>query len=216
MGFHKISCDVKLAAIRLHEWNLLSLPDILDSGGFSEHTWFQILRLWRETGNVVNCQPSAVMCGHLHALDREDIDCLLHLVRQSPDYFLDELVHLLTTNQFISVHFMTIFHKLEHADVSYKKLKRIAKEHNGTLHAAFIARMAQYDPSELGFIDEMSKDDRCLYVCGWWTSTEALLTLDGIVAATFVEGSMTQELFLEWLENIVVSLVMNMYCRILM
>ncbi|KAG1735626.1 uncharacterized protein EDB91DRAFT_1144403 [Suillus paluster] len=53
------------------------------------------------------------MRGRLRALDREDIDCLLHLVRQNPDYFLDELMHLLATNQFISVHFTTIFRKLE-------------------------------------------------------------------------------------------------------
>ncbi|KAG2741850.1 hypothetical protein P692DRAFT_20750204 [Suillus brevipes Sb2] len=81
--------------------------------------------------------------------------------------------------------------------------------------------MAQYDPSELGFIDETSKDERTpgrrygrsrtgtraekkqVFVRGRRTSTEALLTLDGIVAGTVVEGSMTQELFLEWLENIV-------------
>lgn len=90
--------------------------------------------------------------------------------------------------------------------------------------------MAQYDPQELGFIDKTSKDERTpgrpygrsqtgthaqkkqVFVHGRWTSTEALLTLDGIVAATVVEGSMTQELFLEWLENIVVSLTVNSRC----
>jgi hypothetical protein len=35
-------------------------------------------------------------------------------------------------------------------------------------------------------------------------STEALLTIDGIVASLVVEGSMTRELFLEFLEFIVV------------
>jgi hypothetical protein len=37
------------------------------------------------------------------------------------------------------------------------------------------------------------------------TSTEALLTLDGIVACKVVEGSMTKELFMQWLEFNVVS-----------
>jgi hypothetical protein len=76
----------------------------------------------------------------------------------------------------------------------------------------------------LGFIDETSKDERTpgrhygwskkgkraekqqVFVRGRRTSAEALLTLDGIIAATVVEGSMTQELFLDWLENIVVRL----------
>ena len=83
--------------------------------------------------------------------------------------------------------------------------------------------MAQYSPEEVGFLDEMSKDvcsvgrhygrsrrNTCAqkkqaFVCGQHTSTEALLTLDSIVAGTVVEGSMTQELFLEYLKFNVVS-----------
>jgi hypothetical protein len=132
-------------------------------------------------------------------------------------------MHLLKTNRFI--YFTSIFRELERAGLSYKKLKRIAKERNENLRAEFIARMAQYDPTELGFVDETSKDERTpgrrygrskkgkraekeqVFVRGRRTSTEALLTLDGIIAATVVEGSMTQELFLEWLKNIVVCLL---------
>ena len=40
---------------------------------------------------------------------------------------------------------------------------------------------------------------------GRWTPTEALLTLDGIVACKAVKGSMTKDLFLEWLEYNIVS-----------
>jgi hypothetical protein len=75
-------------------------------------------------------------------------------VKQNPDYFLDELMHVLKTNRFISIHFTSIFRELERACLSYKKLKRIAKERNENLCAEFIARMAQYDPTELGFVDE--------------------------------------------------------------
>jgi hypothetical protein len=123
MPFRKISRNVKLAAIQLHQRDLLGLPDILECCEFSERTWFRILKLWRETGDVVNHQPSRTSCGCLHALDREDIDCLLRLVKQNPDYFLDELMHLLKTNRFISVHFISILRALERACLSYKKLK---------------------------------------------------------------------------------------------
>ncbi|KAG2069512.1 hypothetical protein BDR04DRAFT_1021191, partial [Suillus decipiens] len=112
-----------------------------------------------ETGDVVNPQPNRTLCGHLHVLDCEDIDCLLCLVRQNPNYFLDEFMHLLKTNGFISVHFTTIFHELEHAGVSYKKLKWIASECNETCHAEFITCMAQYEALELGLIDKMLKDE---------------------------------------------------------
>jgi Homeodomain-like domain len=51
--YRNISRDVKIAAIRLHERQLLNLNNILDCCGFSERTWYRILRLWRETGDVV-------------------------------------------------------------------------------------------------------------------------------------------------------------------
>jgi len=53
MPFRKISRDVKLAAINLHEQNVLSLEQILDCVGFSESTFWRMLKLWQETGDVV-------------------------------------------------------------------------------------------------------------------------------------------------------------------
>ena len=159
----------------------------------------------------------------MRILDQEDLTYLLDLIHDSPDYFLDELLRLLKTNRFISVHYMTIFYELERLNVSRKKLKRIALERDEDRRADFVARMAHYSPEELGFIDEMSKDGRSIgrrygrarknkraqkkqvFVRGRRTSTDALLTLDGIIAGTVVEGSMTKELFLEFLEFIVVS-----------
>ncbi|KAF9473463.1 hypothetical protein BDN70DRAFT_817158 [Pholiota conissans] len=193
MVFRIINRQVKIAAIRLYERDLLDLDDILDCCGFSRRTWFRILKLWRETGDVV---PEArSIRGRLRLLDQEDIGYLLELINGNPDYFLDELLNLLKTNRFISVHFATIFRELERLNVSRKKLKKIALERDEERRGDFIARMAQYSPEEIGFLDEMSKD-----------ALSALLTMDGIVAGTVVEGSMTRELFLEFLEfNVVRS-----------
>ncbi|KAG2345634.1 hypothetical protein BDR05DRAFT_880038, partial [Suillus weaverae] len=201
--------------------NLLNLQDILDCCRFSQWMWYHVLRLWRDTGDVAN-HPRGVH-GRVHRLEREDIEYLLELVHDNPDYFLDELVSLTRTNRFISIHFTTVFNELECAGMSRKKLKCIASEHNEELCAAFVARMSQYDATEIGFIDEVSKDERTLrrhygrssrgkwahahqpFVCGHRVSLEALLTLDGIVACIAVDGSMMKELFLEWLEFTVVS-----------
>jgi hypothetical protein len=143
-------------------------------------------------------------------------------VNHHPDWFLDELLHLLRTNRFISVHFTAIFRALERASVSRKKLKRIAKERNEVIQGDYIGRMAQYDPEKLGFLDETLKDERTpirrygqskkgtrvrkkgVFVRGRRLSTEALLTVNGIVASIVVEGSMTCELFLNFLEFTVV------------
>jgi transposase len=136
MAFRKISDDVKRAAIRLYERNLLNLHDILDCCGLSQRTWYRVLKLWRETGDVVNHERGVP--GRMRHLDREDVEYLLQLVRDNPDYFLDELVTLASTNRFISVHFATVFNELERAGMSRKKLKVIASERNEELRAEFI------------------------------------------------------------------------------
>ena len=56
----------------------------------------------------------------------------------------------------------TVYRELERLNVSQKKLKKIALERNEERRADFIARMAQYGPEELGFLDEMSKDARSI------------------------------------------------------
>ena len=81
----------------------------------------------------------------------EILKYLLVLIEQNPDYFLDELLYLLKTSWFISMHYATIHHTLEHTGMSCQKLKKIAYEHSEPLCADFIGRMAKYDPDELGF-----------------------------------------------------------------
>jgi hypothetical protein len=84
--------------------------------------------------------------------------------------------------------------------------------------------MAQYSPEQLGFLDEVSKDERTsfrrrgrskkgshaamkgVFVCGRRFSAEGLLTIDGMISNTVVEGSMTRDMFLEYLEHSVVSI----------
>ena len=111
---------------------------------------------------------------------------------------------------------------MECAGVSRKKLWKIAIERDELGRAEYVHCMLQYPPEYLGFLDKTSKDERTLargfgrlkrgrravkepFKRGRRTSTEALLTLDRIVACKVVEGSMTKELFLEWLEFNVVS-----------
>ena len=216
----RISRDIKIAAIRLHERQLLDLTDILECCGFSRRTWFRILKLWRETGDVVS--ESASVVGQVRRLDYSDIRYLQDLIKQNPDYFLDELLYLLKTNRFISVHYSTICRELRRAGISRKKLQKVARERKEDLRMDFIRRMAQYAPEEIGFIDEVSRDERSLgrhygwarrgsrarkkqpFVRGRRTSTVGVLTLDGFVSGTSVEGSLTKAVFLEWIENSVV------------
>ncbi|KAJ8591367.1 hypothetical protein M405DRAFT_700245, partial [Rhizopogon salebrosus TDB-379] len=131
MPYRSISDDLKHAAIRLYNRELLSTTDILDAVGFSRTTFFRILKLHRETGHV--SKPKSLRHGRPRALNYSDVHHLLELVKQRPDWFLDELQHLLETNRFISVHYTTIYNTLGRAGISLKKLRRVAQERNEDL-----------------------------------------------------------------------------------
>ena len=75
MGFHFVSCDVKIAAINLFEHELLPLHTILDVCGFSEWTWYGVMKLWCDTGNVIN--PKSSLGGCVCYLNCKDVQHLL-------------------------------------------------------------------------------------------------------------------------------------------
>jgi transposase len=223
MPYRKISRDLKIAAMNLYEQQLILLDDILDCVGFSERTFYRILRLWRETGDVVKHGDMHGLCGRPRLLAFDDVQYLLRLVRHRPDWFIDELANLLQENRFISVHFTTIARELGRAGYSIKKLKRIAAERSDEKRAAYVYHIAQYTDEQLGFIDETSKDEktpgrrrgrakrgrraqrRQVFIRGCRLSGTGLLTVDGMVTSTVVEGSMTTASFCEFLEENVVS-----------
>jgi len=219
--YRKVSRDLKLCAIKMYELNILPLHLILECVGFSESTFYRILDLWVTTGDVV-VHNFGTLPGRPRLLHFDNVNYLLRLVQLRPDWFLDELLGLLKTNRFISVHYVTIHRELCRARVSLKKLKKIASERNEDVRNDYIERMAQYEPDELGFIDEISKNDKTparsrghskkghravmkqKFICGRRLIATALLTSKGITASRVIEGSMTKVLYLDFLENDVV------------
>ncbi|KAG1785611.1 uncharacterized protein HD556DRAFT_1435081 [Suillus plorans] len=89
MPFHKISRDVKLAAVNLYEREILSLEQILECVEFSERTFWRILKLWRENG---------ISCKQLKKIVKEqnEVQCadfIRHMAQYEPEelvFFLDE------------------------------------------------------------------------------------------------------------------------------
>jgi len=107
MPFRKVRQDVKLAAINLYEREHLSLGQILDCVGFSERTFWRILKLWKESGDVV--RHTYGIRGRPRIFHFEDLHYLLRLVHHRPDWFLDEMLDLLDDNRLVAVHFSTIY-----------------------------------------------------------------------------------------------------------
>jgi hypothetical protein len=124
----------------------------------------------------------------------------------------------------VSSLFISLLFNVNYSVLGYQ-IRRIASERSKVLRADFIWRMAQYLPEQLGFLDEMSKDERTSFRPRGWSakgrraikkgvfvrgrrfSVEGLLTIDGMISNTVVEGSMTKSMFLEYLETSVVRFV---------
>ena len=170
--------------MQLYEDNVLSKLVICDYLRISSRTFDRVLAIWNAMGEVV--RETNGVHGRPHILHFSDVEYLKRLIQHRPDWFLDELQHLLQTNHFIAAHFTTVNWKLLRAGISAKKIKKVASEQNEDIWADFIARMAQYFPEQLGFLNEVSKDEctsfrthgrsrkgtraqmKGVFICGHW------------------------------------------------
>ena len=103
-----------------------------------------------------------------------------------------------------------------------KKLKKIASEQDKDQRNAFKHHMAMYEPEELGFLDETSKNEKMAaktrgqarkgcraimkqhFVHSHRLKATGLLTINGIVVSKVIKGSMTKYLYLQFLKYKVV------------
>ncbi|KAJ7865485.1 hypothetical protein B0H14DRAFT_2347961 [Mycena olivaceomarginata] len=74
MGYRYISRGVKIAALNLYEHGRLSPEEILKCVGFSEHTFYCVLNLWKTTSGVVTGKKSSARPRALH---RDDVSYLI-------------------------------------------------------------------------------------------------------------------------------------------
>ena len=194
MPYRKILKDIKIAAMHLYEDDILSKPAILDYLRISSWTFDCVLALWNATGEVV--KETNGVHGRPCIPHFSDVEYLKHLIRHHPDWFLDELQYLLQTNCFIAAHFTTVHRELIQAGISAKKIKKVASDCNEDLWTDFVTHMAPYSPEQLGFLNEVLKDEctalrthgrswkgtwavmKGAFVCGWCFSAEGLLSVE--------------------------------------
>jgi transposase len=221
MVYRHISDDLKKAAIRLKHRGRDSNSEISQIGGFSKRTLFRILRRKQATGSVAKAQ--AVGRGRPRSLARRDAEYLLHLARYRPTLFLDEYARRLQHDRLLSVSLPTIHRTLQRSGINVKHVQKMASERDPVRRADFIWRIGQYPAHYLISIDEVSKDDRT-YTRLWgraprgqrvqqhdpfvrkrrYTMVASLALDEGIIASRVIEGSLTHNLFLEYLRDDVV------------
>jgi transposase len=218
MVYRHISDDLKEAAIRLKNRGRDTNHEIKEITGFSIRTLTRAIRRKQLTGSVAKAQ--AIGRGRPRSLMRRDCDYLLRLARYKPTLFLDEYSLRLEQFRSLSVSLVTIHRSLERAELNVKHVQKLARERDPFLRATFVHHIGQYPAHYLISIDEVSKDDRT-YTRLWGRapvgerveqhdpfvrkrrySMLAGLALDeGIIASRVLEGSFTNDTFLEFLRD---------------
>jgi hypothetical protein len=220
MPNRRISPDVKIAAVRLYELNILSFEETLYCVKFLRRTFFRVWKIYQSTSNVF--KPRTSTCGWRGLLAPDDIDYLLRLIRYQPDRFLDEFLYLLQTNCFISVHYKTILRDLQCCRIERKNPSALQRSVTSRSMLTSSGGSWHMMPSNWVCIDKTSKDKRtCIrhfgrtrsgqraaagevFVRGRRLIGTGFMTTNGMTSLIVTEGSMTQDKFVAWMKDHVV------------
>lgn len=223
MSPHSVSQDLKnrIPVLRhLLGFNVKAICQLL---GIQKSLVYNTLSYHRRFGTCHS--PFALLRGTRHRLlSTDDMHYLRgHLIQNSTVY-LDEIQDILRTKRNISVSIPTLVRSLRRMAVTHKQVAKRAIERDDMRRAHYMNHIGTVapDPSMLMFLDESACDRRtsgrrygwatrglrCVqrqcFVRGTRYSLLPALTLDGIVTYDIFQGSVTTELFLEFLREMVV------------
>jgi len=167
--------------MRLYEDDILLKPAILDYLSISSWTFDRILALWNATGEVVR-ETNGVR-GRPRILHFSDVEYLKRLIRHPQTGSLTSFsICFRLTALFLRTSLLSTGNSF--AGISEKKIKKVASERNEDLRADFIAWMGQYSPEQLGFLDEVLKDERTSF----WTRGRSRKGTRAVMKGVFVRG----------------------------
>ena len=151
----------------------LKKPQVADLLGVDIQTVRRVTKLEAETGSVVrepiskgprqllngiDCAVRCVSPQHTHT--QWSLKYLESLFERTPDLYLHKIQGDLIINRGIDVLLNTISRTLRKRGFTRKKLMIPAKEQNNWLRGEYLARIQQYEPHQLVFVDESSCDRR--------------------------------------------------------
>jgi transposase len=200
--------------------------------GVKKSMIYQTLNYHRDYGVAYNPMAfSNVSQGRPRVLNSIDLDLIKSLLSQEPTMYLDELQDELLTRRGTVVSIPTLLRSLRRLHFCRKSISVRALERNDLDRLIYMNKFAEMvsDPAMLMFIDEAARNKknpsrkmgwslkglravqkRC-FVCGQRFSILPVLTLDGIVAHDILPGSVTSELFVNFLrEHIVCPTCLSM------
>lgn len=142
---------------RIVSWSIddgMSAPDIAHLAHCSERTVHEILRIWREYGELHD--PTVRARGRRRALNTGDLDYMTSLIIGNPTHYLDEIQDLLYNNRDIDISIATISRLLRRLNYNHKQVAREALERNELLRATWQGKYGDIPKEYFVWLDESS------------------------------------------------------------
>lgn len=206
-----------------HHEQLKTPAELATLAGCSLRTVYYILSYDRDYGTHNN--PFARIVGRSRALSFGDLNFLVSIIAAKPKVFLDELQDELFTYRQVEVSIPTISRALQRWEISNKAVSTAALERNELLRATWQAEYGDIPAEYCVWLDESSVDDftnqrkngwsdvgqasicRDTFIRGQRYSVLPALTADGLIALDIFEGSVNKDLFIQFINEQVVSLI---------
>lgn len=221
-----ISVDLKARIPVLRYEQHFEVKEICKILGIRKTTVYKVLQFHREHNSVLNPHADRYRVRRPRMLATSHINFIQKLLNQDKDLYLDEIQDRLKAEYGIRPHVATLSRTLRRLHFSHKKTTPRAIEQDNVRRAIFMNEIGDIapDPEMLMFTDESAKDERtssrrygwsrygvrCVtrnfFVRGRRFSILPVLSLDGIIAHDIIEGSVTSDIFLKFLRDMVVRL----------
>jgi transposase len=196
-------------------------PEIASLAGCVESTVYEILRLYRDFGQVTN--PYIRSRGRPRTLDQGDMNYIHSILEANPTLYVDEIQQRLFVTRDVEVSITTVCRALRRLSVVHKRVAKEAQERDELIRATWQAEYGDIPMESFVWLDESSVDDRtnqrrdgwamigraCVrrdtFIRGQRFSVLPALTVDGIIALDIFEGSVTKDRFIHFVREQIVS-----------
>ena len=133
------------------------VSEIAQLAGCSEHSIYNVLRMYREYGHTSN--HHAQTRARPQALDIGDVNYIVSLLDANSALYLNKLQALLEENRGVEVSLSMLSCTIWHAALTHKHVAHAALERNELLRATWQAANGELPMEYFVWLDEVSVDD---------------------------------------------------------
>ncbi|KAF5317766.1 hypothetical protein D9619_012502 [Psilocybe cf. subviscida] len=224
MARRHVSPDLKARIPVLKHAHGYTVQEIVSILGVQKTLVYETLKSFSLHG--VASRPAVRSGGRTRFLHHDDINFVKSVLEQDPTLYLDELQDQLLARRGVSVSIPTLLRAIRRIHFSRKSLSIRALERNDLNRSIYMNTFASLvsDPWMVMFVDEAARNKkssarrkgwslkgrRCVqrqcFVRGQRFSILPVLTLDGIIAYDIIPGSVTAQIFLEFIRVNIIPL----------